>query len=291
MSIVTTLPGEMGEAAADSIRDALDRAVGGDSVASYIEGEPPISWEAIAAAGWDEIGADEDTSLRDLVEVGIAWGRHLVALPLLTSIVLRRHLPATIVIEGPLTLSIPTSASTDGWGVVPYGQVPGISVVRDVASGSFESMPDGVDSDFDPATRSTSIAMTSSLTPACARELQAVWAGEAAGIARRAVNDAVAFAAVREQFGRPIGSFQAVKHHLANAHVGAEQSETAAIWASLEPANAGVIAEHALGQAIRAVELAVQVHGGLGFTWELGLHFSLRHLVRLRELVGGLQHV
>lgn len=46
----------------------------------------------------------------------------------------------------------------------------------------------------------------------------------------------------------------------------------------------------AVDQSIEVAEIAIQVHGGLGFTWEMGLHFYLRHMLAVRELVSGLAH-
>lgn len=293
MSIATTRAGEIGEAAAEGIGEIVGRVMNGANVATYIEGESPLSWDVVSEAGLDLVGVDDGedaASLRDLVEIGLCWGHQMVALPLITTLVVKRHCPAAAEHDGPLTVSIPTAASPTGWGVAPYGQTEGILLVEDLAAGALVPMPEGEASDFDPVLRTTSLPLVSSVTQEFARELQAVWAAEAAGVARRALDDAVAFVKEREQFGRPIGSFQAVKHHLATAHMHAEQALSAAVWASLEPEHANAVALHGITRSLKAVELALQVHGGLGFTWEMGVHFSLRHLQRLRELVGGLSH-
>ena len=61
--------------------------------------------------------------------------------------------------------------------------------------------------------------------------------------------------------------------------------ESAVVWASVRPDDAARAADAAFIAAARAVEIAIQVHGGLGFTWEMGLHFYLRHVDALGELV------
>jgi alkylation response protein AidB-like acyl-CoA dehydrogenase len=125
-------------------------------------------------------------------------------------------------------------------------------------------------------------------TSQAARELRVVWAAEASGCAARMLNDAVAYSKEREQFGQPIGHFQAVKHQMANGHLLVEQAETAVILASLEPERVEAATQFAFDASLKVIEMAVQVHGGLGFTWEMGLHMYLRHVSALRELSAGL---
>ncbi|MGE0881218.1 MAG: acyl-CoA dehydrogenase [Acidimicrobiia bacterium] len=120
-------------------------------------------------------------------------------------------------------------------------------------------------------------------------------AAEAAGIARACTEMAVAYAKVREQFGRTIGTFQAVKHHAANMLVATELA-TAAAWdaaralpiggAEAELAGA-VAAAIALPAALKCAQLNIQLHGGIGFTWEHDAHVYLRRAIALNALVGG----
>jgi alkylation response protein AidB-like acyl-CoA dehydrogenase len=90
------------------------------------------------------------------------------------------------------------------------------------------------------------------------------------------------YAKVREQFGRTIGTFQAVKHHLANMLVGAEET-TAAAWDAARSDDldsawfaAAVAAAHAVETQIFNAEKNVQLHGGVAFTWEHDAHLYLR---------------
>ncbi|MFF4222867.1 acyl-CoA dehydrogenase family protein [Streptomyces abikoensis] len=98
----------------------------------------------------------------------------------------------------------------------------------------------------------------------------AVLAAEAVGAADRALERTVGHARVREQFGRPIGSFQAVKHRLADLYVAVEAARSAAYYAawSGRPAAAGLALAQALETARRVSGEAVQLHGGIGVTWE-----------------------
>ena len=113
---------------------------------------------------------------------------------------------------------------------------------------------------------------------------RAVLAAEAAGIAAETTEQAAEYAKIRQQFGRPIATFQAVKHHCANMLVAAELA-TAAVWdagraglgggdqLSFTAAIAAVLAGSA---AVGNANLGIQVHGGIGFTWEHDAHLYLR---------------
>jgi hypothetical protein len=293
MTLLTTRPGEIGLLAAGAIRSALIKATDQANVSTYIEGASPLAWDDIADAGWDLVGIHEDedsATLRDLVEIAKAWGETTVQLPLLPSIMAKRHSSAAAEHEGPVTFSIQTQSLQTGTGSVPFGQIADIQMMTQLGNdkGSLVSVPGLVVDDFAPSLLTAQSSHTTVFSADAAREISVVWAAEASGIAKHAVGDAVAYAKQRKQFGKPIGSFQAVKHHLANAHMHVEQAETAAIWASLDPANAHRAAVHSLNLSIKAIELSIQVHGGMGFTWEMGLHFYLRHVIALREMVTAL---
>jgi alkylation response protein AidB-like acyl-CoA dehydrogenase len=103
---------------------------------------------------------------------------------------------------------------------------------------------------------------------------------EAVGIAARALDLAVEYAKSREQFGRPIGVYQAVSHQLADTYVETELARSLAYWAAWcvaegdEQAPIAVAAAKAYcGDAgVAACERSIQIHGGIGFTWEHVLH-------------------
>lgn len=116
-------------------------------------------------------------------------------------------------------------------------------------------------------------------------------AAEAAGVARRTLDEAVAYAKVREQFGRVIGMFQAIKHHCANMLVAAELATASVDDAARVLSSGGtpeqvrLVAAVAVAETIEAAvlnaELNVQVHGGIGFTWEHDAHLFVRRAVAL----------
>ncbi|GAA3952059.1 acyl-CoA dehydrogenase family protein [Actinomadura viridis] len=129
---------------------------------------------------------------------------------------------------------------------------------------------------------------------AAAWDLAAVGlAAEQLGVARRCLDMTVEYARTRVQFGRPIGSFQAVKHGLADLYVDCELAESAvrhAAWtADADPANLPVAAALAVASitAFHAADQAVHFHGGIGFTWEHDLHLFYRRAKAAEHLLGG----
>ncbi|MEV1086772.1 acyl-CoA dehydrogenase [Streptomyces microflavus] len=133
------------------------------------------------------------------------------------------------------------------------------------------------------------------LDPDLVRDLAAVLlAADACGTAARSLDTAVAHAAVREQFGRPIGAFQAVKHLCADMLVRLEQARAltwdAARAADERPEVRGLTAALAAATAPEAAyscaKDAIQILGGIGFTWEHDAHLQLRRAVLARQLLG-----
>ncbi len=114
------------------------------------------------------------------------------------------------------------------------------------------------------------------------------------GLADRMVAMTAAYAKERHQFGRPIGSFQAVKHHLADARVALEFARPATYRAAWSLATAQPTLSHdasmAKAMASEAAELAarvaLQVHGAIGYTWECDLHFFLKEAWALSRAWG-----
>lgn len=293
MTAVTTLPDELGVLAAESIRTIVTRATNNASIATYAESESPLSWDSLAEGGWDQVGVIDDgdgASLRDLVAIASVWGESCLPLPLLVSIMAKRHSAAARDVDGPVTIAIPSATRVDGSCFVPYGQIDGIVVATGLGAGLDDVAPvsAGVRDDFDLLLRGVQAPIRTAMSSEAARELAVVFAAEASGAAKKLLNDGIAFAQNRHQFGKPIGSFQAVKHHLANALIDAELAETAVIWASLREGEIYRGALFAIDRSIAVGELVLQVHGGLGFTWEMGLHFYLRRMLVARELVSGL---
>ncbi|MDX2541464.1 acyl-CoA dehydrogenase family protein [Streptomyces sp. WI04-05B] len=119
-------------------------------------------------------------------------------------------------------------------------------------------------------------------------------AAEQVGVASRTLDTAVEYAKVRHQFGRPIGSFQAVKHLLADVLLEVESARAAAHYALLAaendapdlPAVASLAKAFCSDACLRAATENIQVHGGIGFTWEHPAHLYLKRAKTSQLLFG-----
>ncbi len=117
---------------------------------------------------------------------------------------------------------------------------------------------------------------------------------ENVGVIRRLVDMTVSHAATRQQFGRPIGSFQAIKHRIADMHIRREgavvATEEAACAVQRRRSDAAVAVHVAKSWTGRAASFvaseALQLHGGIGFTWEHDLHLFMRR-AKVNELLLG----
>jgi len=119
-------------------------------------------------------------------------------------------------------------------------------------------------------------------------------AAEMLGAARRCLDMAVGYAKVREQFGQPIGSFQAIRHMCAemlleveNAHAATYYSAWALDAGAEDAALAASVAKAYVGAASRKLSgNAIQAHGGIGFTWEYDLHLYFKRAKALEPMYG-----
>jgi alkylation response protein AidB-like acyl-CoA dehydrogenase len=127
----------------------------------------------------------------------------------------------------------------------------------------------------------------------------AALAREAVGIGSKALELAIAYTADREQFGKKIGSYQAVSHSVVDGYVAVELGRSlayAAAWAVAEgDEQAELLAVAAKAQAteaaVAACERSIQVHGGIGFTWEHPLHRYYKRALWLEGALGyGREH-
>jgi 3-oxochol-4-en-24-oyl-CoA dehydrogenase len=158
-----------------------------------------------------------------------------------------------------------------------------------------------VPANLDPARRSARVTLTGApavTLPGGRRVLtdlaRLILAADATGVARETTAAASEYAKVREQFGRPIATFQAVKHHCANMLVAAEVA-AAATWDAARAADgadgdqlsytAAIAAALAVPAAVANAQLNIQVHGGIGFTWEHDAHLYLRRAAAISALI------
>ena len=307
--------------AARSLLDAAD------------ESRPPF-WHNLVELGWLGLHIDEEHGgsgygLPELVVVIEELGRAVAPGPFVPTVIASaviakdgtadqksRLLPGLI--DGTVTAGIGLDSQaqvSDGVADGDAGIVlgAGLAELLLIAAGDdvlvLERDRDGVSVDvptnLDPTRRSgrvrlQNVSVTADDILPGAREsalarARTLLGAEAVGGASDCVDAAVAYAKVREQFGRTIATFQAVKHHCANMLVAAE-SATAAVWDASRAASederqfrlsAAAAAALAFPAYARNAELNIQVHGGIGFTWEHDAHLHLRRALVIAALLGG----
>ena len=225
----------------------------------------------------DRCGPD---SLRAQLLPGLTDGSTVAALGLSGSVAVGSDL--TVSGESPAVLGAPDA------DVLVIAAGDDVVVVDAAADGVTVTASEALDttrSIGSVALREVTVTEDRVLRSASGRARTVFWilaAAEAVGVSWAALEMARDYAKVREQFGRTIGTFQAVKHHLANMLVNAEVS-TAAAWDAArgdDLDSASFAAAVAAAQAIRAqifnAEYNIQLHGGVAFTWEHDAHLYLR---------------
>jgi len=297
------------------------------------ESRPPF-WQNLVELGWLGLHIDEEHGgsgygLPELVVVIEELGRAVAPGPFVPTVIASaviakdgtadqksRLLPGLI--DGTVTAAIGLDSQvrvSDGLADGDAGIVlgAGLGELLVIAAGDdvllLERGREGVSVDvpdnLDPTRRSgrvrlQNVSVTADDIVPGAREstlarARTLLAAEAVGGASDCVDAAVAYAKVREQFGRTIATFQAVKHHCANMLVAAE-SATAAVWDASRAASedeqqfrliAAAAATLAFPAYARNAELNIQVHGGIGFTWEHDAHLHLRRALVIAALLGG----
>ncbi len=282
---------------------------------------------AVAAAGWRELrtAADGDAPLASGVEVGIvaeALGRRLADVsffgPTMAS-ELRRMArapatrePETVVFDTGLTSVARIDASAGVHGVAIDVQGASAALLLIVGDGDthlaqvpLHPDPVGVDltrpsSVLDPLAEA--VPVPGATRPVTEEALDrwtalglALACADLVGTMEGAVQLATAYATDRHQYGAAIGSFQAVQHLLADAHVLTEGSRSVTLhasWAVDELPTADALAAAAVAKAYCAraarqvCETVIQVHGGIGNTWECLAHVYLRRCLLSGDLLG-----
>jgi alkylation response protein AidB-like acyl-CoA dehydrogenase len=126
------------------------------------------------------------------------------------------------------------------------------------------------------------------------RRADAALALEAVGVAQRVLELARDYVSERKQFDKPIGSYQAVSHQVADTYISTELARSLAYWAgwsvaeSTEDADRAAAAAHSMAgeAAVSACERSIQVHGGTGFTWEHILHRYYKRALSISQFNG-----
>jgi alkylation response protein AidB-like acyl-CoA dehydrogenase len=258
---------------------------------SFLEATPEPTWARLAELGWTGASVAEDRGGAGLTFLDEAVlheeaGRALLHAPLWSTACLLPFLPGddqaavaageaswTLAL-GPLVPDLDTATHVAVVGGDTGWELDGGE--RDVLATSDETRPLGVVSGGD-ARRAL---CSSEVLPALRARSLVILALEAVGVGARALELAVAYVSQREQFGRRIGSYQAVSHPLASSHAELELARSLAWWAAWSVAEgepdahvaAAAAKAEAADAAVLACERSIQAHGGIGFTWEHVLH-------------------
>ncbi|HEY5697862.1 MAG TPA: acyl-CoA dehydrogenase [Acidimicrobiales bacterium] len=320
------------KALADTASELLAKRDARGAARALLEAETeerPAFWDEVAGVGWLGLHLSEDHGgsgfgLPELVVVVEEMGRAIAPGPFVPTVIASAVIAAGAPDEAQKRL-LPGLADGSVMGAVALGGE--VTVSGDAASGSagvvlgggladlflvpvgddvavVERSADGVSvevpANLDPARRSARVTFDGAaceVLPGARRALvdlsRLLLSAEAVGVARECTEQAAEYAKVREQFGRPIAMYQAVKHHCANMAVSAELA-TCLVWDAARAAEAGgdelsltaaMAATVALPAADECANLNIQVHGGIGFTWEHDAHLYLRRATALYSLL------
>ena len=183
------------------------------------------------------------------------------------------------------------TAGCPAWFLIPAGQ-PGLTVTPLPPADFSRSLGDIA---ADAVTVAAGQILPGLTEPGVRNLTAALASAEAAAVASWCSRTAAEYAAIRHQFGRPIGAFQAVKHLCAQMLCRAETASVLAWDAARAVADgpdalalvAAAAAAHAIDAAVANAKDCIQVLGGIGFTWEHDAHLYLRRAISLRQLLGG----
>jgi alkylation response protein AidB-like acyl-CoA dehydrogenase len=263
----------------------LPAVASGDVRATVALLDADLDWDPDAVATRAERRPDGSWTLSGLKQV-VPWA-HLASMLLIPARVSERRQGPRADADG-LTLFI-VEAGAPGLRLTP---LTSIDLTARWASVRLESVPVAADA---------VLGAPGTAAPLVQRLLQLGAVGAAAemlGAARRCLDMSVSYAKVREQFGQLIGSFQAIRHKCAEMLVEVENAHAAtyyAAWAvtarSGDAALAASVAKAYVSDAARKVcSEAIQVHGGIGFTWEYDLHLYFKRAKGLEPLYGDGDH-
>jgi alkylation response protein AidB-like acyl-CoA dehydrogenase len=259
---------------------------------AFLADHPQPTWAELAELGWTGVSVPEEAGgaglgfLEEAVlfeELGRALhhGPYFATVGLVLPILPAEEQRAVAAGEtswtlalGPLVCDLDTAERVAVVGGDGIYELEGFE--REVLRTNDETRPLGVVSGGEAGRR---LAGSAALPALRARAFAAL-ALEACGVGRRALDLAVEHVSEREQFGRPIGSFQAISHPLATTYMELELARSLALWAAWcvavddpqAPVAAAAAKAHASEAAVAACERAIQAHGGIGFTWEHVLH-------------------
>ena len=258
---------------------------------SFLDRNPQPSWAQLVELGWVGVSIPEEHG-----GLGLGFLEEAVLLEETARALMPGPWFATTVLAQPgldEEALARVAAGEERWSAVVDGLVPNLGEVDRVLTA------DGAVAASGQAERTTDETRPLGRLAAADAQLDrprvlAACALEAIGVGARALELGVEHARSRQQFGRPVGVFQAVSHALATTFVELETARSVAYWAAWcvaesdpqAPVAAAAAKAKATEAAVAACERSIQVHGGIGFTWEHVLH-RLYKRAQWLEQVGG----
>jgi alkylation response protein AidB-like acyl-CoA dehydrogenase len=254
---------------------------------SFLEANPSASIDQLRELGWVGILQSDEFDFVDAAVLFEELGRALY--------------------DGPYVLNEVAGQPTDEtWSIEVDGFVPHLDQVDRVLRPDMTSLAaEGTAVATVDETLHLGVVSANGTRPAEGEweqvrlRLLAALALEAIGIGSKAVELAIAYAGEREQFGKKIGTYQAISHSIVDAYVAVELARSLAYWAAWtvaegdEQAPLAVAAakSQAAEAAVSACERSIQVHGGIGFTWEHVLHRYYKRALWIESALGyGREH-
>jgi len=294
---------ETGQTAAAALRKRVAAWRSGRENAGNLHGPigSPAIWAGLEADGWLAVavadGGEGQVPLRDLVELAEIWGGALLALPVVQTVLIGRWTRGAWPVPGaprePLTFAIPAAIPGRRNRVLaPFGLAAGtvaFDLAGDVHSLGKSAFRNGPGDEFAATLPLPAIdaAQPAFLPAGHARDAAILYAATAVGCAATCLQRTASYSRERIVYAKPIGAYQAVRHLIVDMYRDVELARSGVAGAVLEESWPALI-EACLDMAQRVVARAIQVHGGVGFTWDMGLHFHARHIMAVRTLVRAL---
>jgi hypothetical protein len=249
---------------------------------AFLEANPSPSLEQLESLGWVGIVQSDDFTFLDAAVLFEELGR--------------------VLYDGPYVVNeVAGQDGDDVWSIEIDGFVPHLDRVDRVLTPDMQGRPArGEQLATVDETLQLGRLTADGAEPAAGawedvrRRLLAALALEAVGIGSKAVELAVAYVGSREQFGKKIGTYQAISHPLVDAYVAVELSRSLAYWAAWAVAEGDETVDLAVAAAksqaseaaVLACERSIQAHGGIGFTWEHPLHRYYKRALWLEGALG-----
>jgi alkylation response protein AidB-like acyl-CoA dehydrogenase len=260
---------------------------------AFLAANPEPAWEQLVELGWVGVSIPEEHG-----GLGLGFLEEAVLLEETARALMPGPWFATTVLAQPVLDAealARVAAGDERWSAEVDGLVPNLGDVDRVLTADGAMAADGDVHRTVDATRPLGrLRRGGGSAPIDRPRLHAACALEAVGVGARALELGVEHARTREQFGRPVGVFQAVSHPLATTYVEIETARSVALWAAWcvaegdpqAPLAAHAAKAKATEAAVAACERSIQVHGGIGFTWEHVLHRLYKRALWLESFGG-----